>query len=92
MGLQPVFVKSGNFIRFKGSGITIPREQRAGAPEKPKTPRNSPEKWTFLSLAFTMHPVVHTVEGGPRHVSVFFRHLYTEAHRRAFPMQEIHGV
>ena len=35
--------------------------QRTGAPDKIKTPRKSPEKWTFLSLAFYNAPSLPTV-------------------------------
>ena len=54
MVLQGAFVKIGNFIKFKGF-LGIPREQ--AILRKAKTPRKSPEKRTFLSLAFTMHLV-----------------------------------
>ena len=34
---------------------------RTGDPERIKTPRKLPEKWTFLSLAFYNAPRLHTV-------------------------------
>ena len=58
--LQGVFVKIGDFIKFKGFSCGIPREQ--AILRKSKTPRRSPEKWTFLSLAFYNAPSLHTVE------------------------------
>ena len=42
--------KSGIFIKFEGFSCGIPREQ--AILRTSKTPRKSPEKWTFLSLAF----------------------------------------
>ena len=35
---------------------------RTGAPQKIKTPRKSPEKWTFLSLAFYNAPILHSID------------------------------
>ena len=58
--LQGVFVKIGDFIKFKGSSCGIPREQ--ATLRKSKTPRKPPEKWTFLSLAFYNAPSLHTVD------------------------------
>ena len=34
---------------------------RTGAPQKIRTPRKMPEKWTFLSLAFYNAPSLHIV-------------------------------
>ena len=45
----------GFYIKFKGFPCGIPREQ--AILRKAKSPRKSPEKWSFLSLAFTMHLV-----------------------------------
>ena len=50
-----MFVKIGDFIKFKGFSCGILTEQ--ALLRKSKTPRKLPEKWTFLSLAFTMHLV-----------------------------------
>ena len=50
-----MFVKIRDFIKFEGFSCGIPREQ--AILRKSKTPRKSPEKRTFLSLAFTMHLV-----------------------------------
>ena len=54
-GFTRVFVKIGDFIKFKGFSCGILREQ--AILRKSKAPRKSPEKSTFLSLAFTMHLV-----------------------------------
>ena len=56
--LQGVFVKIGDFIKFKGFLVDF---QRTALLRKSKTPRKTPEKWTFLSLAFYNAPR-HTVE------------------------------
>ena len=50
----------GFFIKFKGFSCGIPREQ--AILRKSKTPRNSTETWTFLSLAFYNAPSLHTVD------------------------------
>ena len=55
-----VCVKIGDFIKFKGFSCGIPREQ--AILRKSKAPRKSPEKWTFLSLAFYNAPSLDTVE------------------------------
>ena len=55
-------VKIGDFIKFEGFSCGICREQ--AILRKSKTPRNSPEKWTFLSLAFYNAPSLHTVDLG----------------------------
>ena len=52
MDLQGVFVKIGVFIK----------SQRTGASEKIKAPQKSPEKWVFLSPAFSSAPSLHSVE------------------------------
>ena len=57
--LQGAFVKSGDFIKFKGFSCGIPGEQ--AILRKSKAPRKSPEKWTFLSLAFFNAPSLRTV-------------------------------
>ena len=59
MFLQGAFVKIGDFIKFKGFSCGIPREQ--AILRKSKTPRKSPEKWAFLSLAFYNAPSLHIV-------------------------------
>ena len=53
-----MFVKIRDFIKFEGFSCGIPREQ--AILRKSKTPRKSPEKWTFLSLAFYNAPSLHT--------------------------------
>ena len=55
-----MFVKIGDFTKFKGFSCGIPREQ--AILRKSKTPRKSPDKWTFLSLAFYNAPSLHTVD------------------------------
>ena len=55
-----MFVKSGDFIKFKGLSCGNPRDQ--AILRKSKAPRNPPEKWTFLSLAFYNAPSLHIVE------------------------------
>ena len=57
--LQGVFVKSGILLNLK---VFLWNSYRTGDPEKSKTPRKSPEKWTFLSLAFYNAPSLHTVK------------------------------
>ena len=44
----------GGFIKFKGFLLEFLENRRSWENQKS---RNSPEKWTFLSLAFTMHLV-----------------------------------
>ena len=63
MDLQGAFVKIRDFIKFKGFLVEIPREQ--AILRKSKTPRKSPEKWTFLSLAFYNAPSLRTVKSSP---------------------------
>ena len=60
MDLQGVFVKIGHFIKFKGFLVEFLESRRSWENQKP--PRKSPEKWTFLSLAFYNAPSLHTVE------------------------------
>ena len=55
MALQRVFVKIRDFIKFEGSLVEF-------LETKIKTPRKSPEKWTFLNLAFYYAPSLDTVE------------------------------
>ena len=55
-----MFVKIGDFIKFKGSLVEF-LESRAIL-RRSKAPRKSPEKWTFLSLAFYNAPSLHTVD------------------------------
>ena len=57
VGLQGVFVKSGILLNLKVF-LWIPGEQ--AILRKSKTPRKSPEKWTFLSLAFYNAPSLDT--------------------------------
>ena len=55
-----MFVKIWDFTTFKGFLVEFLREQ---APlRKSKNPRKSPEKWTFLSLAFYNAPSLQTVD------------------------------
>ena len=58
-----MFVKIGDFVKFKGFLSGIPREQ--AILRKSKAPRKSPEKWIFLSLAFYNAPSLHTVNETP---------------------------
>ena len=58
--LQGAFVKIGDFMKLKGFSCGIPREQ--AILKKSTTSRKSPEKWSFLSLAFYNAPSLHTVE------------------------------
>ena len=58
--LQGVFVKIGQVIIFKGFSCEIPREQ--ALLRKSKAPRKTPEKRTFLSLAFNNAPSLHTAD------------------------------
>ena len=60
MDLQGAFVRIGDFIRFEGFSSGIPTEQ--AILRKAKTPRKSPEKWTFLSPAFYNAPSLDTVD------------------------------
>ena len=56
-----VCIKIGDFIiEFKDFSCGIPREQ--AILRKAKTPRKSPEKRIFLSLAFYNAPSLHTVK------------------------------
>ena len=55
-----MFVKIGDFIKFNGFSSGIPREQ--AILRKSKTPRKSPGKWTFLSLAFYNATSLDTVK------------------------------
>ena len=48
------------YIKFKGPPLELSREQ--ALLRKSKTLRKSPEKWTFLSLAFYNAPGLRTVE------------------------------
>ena len=57
--LQGAFVKIVDFIKFEGFSSGISREQ--ALLRKSKAPRKSPEKWTFLSLAFYNAPSLHSV-------------------------------
>ena len=50
----------GFFIEFKGFLVEF-LESRAIL-RKSKTPRKSPEKWTFLSLAFYNAPSLHSFD------------------------------
>ena len=50
----------GFFIKLKGFSCGIAREQ--AILRKSKAPRKSPEKWTFLGLAFYNAPRLHTVK------------------------------
>ena len=74
-----VCVKIGDFIlNLKVFFSGIPREQ--AILRKSKAPRKSPEKWTFLSLAFHNAPSLHTVTS--RHflqISVTFFHKTTQS-------------
>ena len=58
--LQGVFVKIGDFMKFKGFSVEFLESRRSS--EKQKTPRKSLDKWTFLSLAFYNAPSLHTVD------------------------------
>ena len=58
-----VFVKLCDFVTFKGFSRQIPREQVLL--RKSETPRKSPEKRTFLSLAFYNAPSLHSVDHLP---------------------------
>ena len=56
-----MFVKIGDLLNLKVFlSCGIPREQELL--RKSKAPRKSPEKWTFLSLAFYDAPSLHTVK------------------------------
>ena len=48
------------FIEFHGAPHW--NSSRTSAPEKIRTPTQSPERWTFLSLAFYNAPSIHTVD------------------------------
>ena len=61
------FVKIGDFIKFQGFHVEFLENQ--AILRKSKTPRKSPEKWTFLSLAFYNAPSLHTVKS---HFSGYF--------------------
>ena len=60
MDLQEVFVRIGDFIKFKGFLVEFLENRRSSENQNP--PENLPEKWTFLSLAFYNAPSLHTVE------------------------------
>ena len=55
-----MFVKVRDFIQFKGFLVEFSSEQ--AILRKSKTPRKSPGKWTFLSLAFYNAPSLDTVD------------------------------
>ena len=55
-----MFVKIGDFIKFKGFLVEFLRGQ--AILRKSKTSRKSPEKWTFLSLALYNAPSLDTVD------------------------------
>ena len=55
-----MFVKIGDFIKFKGFPCGVLTEQ--ALLRKSKTPRKLPEKWIFLSLAFYNAPGLDTVK------------------------------
>ena len=55
-----MFVKIGDFIKFKGFLVEF-LENRLSPEKIKKVPRKSPEKWTFLSLSFYNAPSLHTV-------------------------------
>ena len=50
--------KNRGFIKFKGFLVEFVENRRSS--EKSKTPRKSPDKWTFLSLAFCDAPSLDT--------------------------------
>ena len=54
--------KNQGFYYFERFSCGIPREQ--AILRKPKTPRKSPEQWTFLSLTFYNAPSLDTVNFG----------------------------
>ena len=54
-----MFVKIGVFL--SNLKVFLWNSYRTGAPQKIKTPRKVPKKWTFLSLAFYNAPSLHTV-------------------------------
>ena len=56
---RAVCKNSGILLNLKVSSV-IPREQ--AILRKSKKPRKSPEKWTFLSLAFYNAPSLHIVK------------------------------
>ena len=57
-------LKPGIFIKLKGFLVEfLENNWRTGDPEKIKAARKSPEKWTFLSLAFYNAPSLDTIEG-----------------------------
>ena len=62
--LQGVFVKIGDFnlIKFEGFIVEFIENRRARENPRPPPPRKSPEKWTFLSLAFYNAPSLHIVD------------------------------
>ena len=57
---RQVFVKIGDFVKFKGFLVEFLENRRSWEKQKPH--RKSPEKWTFLSFAFYNAPSLHTVE------------------------------
>ena len=61
--VQGAFVKIGDFVKFKGFLVEFLENRRIL--RKSKTPRKSPQKWTFLSLAFYNAPSLHTVNYFP---------------------------
>ena len=56
-----MLVKIGDFIKFKRFFLWNFLEKQAIL-RKSQTPRKSPEKGTFLSLAFYNAPSLHTVD------------------------------
>ena len=56
--------KNRGFYSISSFSWGIPREP--ATLRKAKTPRESPEKWTFLSLAFYNAPSLHTVTSTSR--------------------------
>ena len=66
---QGMFVKIKDFIlNLKGFSCGIPREQ--AILRKSKATRKSPEKWTFLSLAFYNAPSLTTVDVNNAHMRI----------------------
>ena len=59
-GFARAFAKIGDFFEnYRRSSSGFPREQ-ALLRKNQGVPRKSPEKWTFLSLAFYNAPLLHT--------------------------------
>ena len=63
MDVQGEFVRTIGDFYYIFKGFLVEFLEKSCDPErKSKTPRKSPEKWTFLSLAFYNAPSLHTVE------------------------------